>query len=126
MIVSSVVSALIIWSGDFASRIQFDGPLKSEIRGEVIEGNKSCDVYARFDEVSVKEKNQPEKFLKVNFRLICTDSRQQSIEIKLAAEMVRVSDLKSHSFTVFISNTFKKSSFKIEDFSLTTSKKPMK
>ncbi|MBC7753923.1 MAG: hypothetical protein H7Z71_06775 [Moraxellaceae bacterium] len=126
MIISSVVSALILWSGDYASRIQFDGLLKSEIKGEVIDGNKTCDVYARFDEVVIKEKNQPEKFLKVNFRLICTDTKQQPSEIRLATEMVRASDLRSHSFTVFISNTYKKSSFKIEDYSLTTSKKPLR
>ena len=124
MTISSVVSALIVWSGDYASRIQFDGPLKSEIKGEVIEGNKTCEVYARFDEVSIKEKNQPEKFLKANFRFICTESGQSPDEIKLATEVIRASDLKTHSSTIFISKKFKKSSFKIEDYSLTTSKKP--
>ncbi len=126
MIISSIVSALIVWSGDFTARLQFDGPLKSEIKGEMIDGNKACEVYGRFDEVLIKEKSLPEKFIKADFRFICTESGQPPEEIKVASELIRASDLKSHSAQIFISNKFKKNSLKIEDYSVVISKKPSK
>ncbi|MBC7456774.1 MAG: hypothetical protein H7235_00750 [Bdellovibrionaceae bacterium] len=124
MIISSVISALILWSGDYSARLQFDGPLKSEIRGELIDGNKACEVYGRFDEVLIKEKNLPEKFIKVDFRFVCIESGQPAEQIKIAPELIRSSDLKPHSSSLFISNKFKKNSLKIEDYSLVISKKP--
>ena len=133
MIISSIVSALILWSGDYTARLQFDGPLKSEIKGEIIDGNETdksfksnqaCEVYGRFDEVIIKEKSLPEKFIKADFRFVCTDSGQPPHEIKIAPELIRASDLKAHSSNVFISPKFKKNSFKIEDYSVVISKKP--
>lgn len=134
MIISSIVSALILWSGDYSAQLQFDGPLKSEIKGEFIDGreadknyksNSTCEVFGRFDEVTIKEKNLPEKFIKVNFRFVCTDTGQPPQEIKIASELIRSSDLKTHSAPIFISNKFKKNTLKFEDYSVTISKKPM-
>jgi hypothetical protein len=134
MIISSIVSALILWSGDYTARLQFDGPLKSEIKGEIIDGsetdksfksNQTCEVYGRFDEVVIKEKSLPEKFIKADFRFVCTDTGQPPQEIKIAPELIRASDLKSHAANVFISPKFKKNSFKIEDYSVAISKKPL-
>lgn len=133
MIISSIVSILILWSGDYSAQLQFDGPLKSEIKGEHIDGrsndkafksNQACEVFGRFDEVLIKEKSLPEKFIKADFRFICTESGQPPQEIKMASELIRASDLKPHSSSIFISNKFKKNSLKIEDFSISISKKP--
>jgi preprotein translocase subunit SecF len=125
MIISSIISILIIWSGDFSAQLQFDGPLKSEIKGELVEGNKTCEVYGRFDEVMIKEKNQLEKFIKANFRFTCMTDKQPQ-ETQLATEVIRASDLKTHSSNVFISNQFKKNTLKIENYSIQISKKPSK
>ncbi len=131
----SLVSVLILWSGDYTARLQFDGPLKSEIKGELIEGNdsdktfksnKSCEVYGRFEEVLVKEKNLPEKFIKVNFRFVCSQDGQPKDETQLATELIRASDLTTHSTTVFISNKYKKNKLKFEDYQIHASKKSSK
>ncbi len=126
MIISSLVSVLIFWSGDYTARLQFNGPLKSEIKGELIEGHKTCEVYGRFDELLVKEKSQLEKFIKADFKFVCTESGQTPQEIKMATEFIRASDLKTHSSTIFISNKFKKNVLKIEAYAVTTSNKSSK
>ncbi len=121
---SLIVSILMLWSGDFSARLQFDGPVKTEIKGEFLDNSqlkseKNCDVYAHFDEVTIRQKNLPEKFLKIDFKFICTQDGQRKT-IRLAPEFIRSRDLKTHSSTVFISSQFKKNSFKIEDFSIET------
>jgi hypothetical protein len=135
MIISSLVSVLLLWSGDYTARLQFNGPLKSEIKGELIDAqstdksfksNQTCEVYGRFDEILVKEKSQLEKFIKADFKFVCTESGQSPQEIKIAPELIRAADLKSHSSTIFISNKFKKNVLKFEEYSLTTSKNPSK
>lgn len=131
MVISSIVSVLILWSGDYTARIQFDGPLKTEIKGELVDdglnrSNSDCEAYGRFEEVLLVEKNQPEKFIKVDFRFVCSQPAGPPQEIKIASEMVRASDLKTHSTTIYISKKYKKNQFKIEQFALTTSQKSSK
>lgn len=137
MIISSIVSVLILWSGDFKARLQFDGPLRTEIRGEFLDNSsdRTCEVYAQFDEVMHKEKNQLEKFIKADFRFVCpvdeqaqtqdktTTAKSATQQIKIATEMIRLADLKTHSSQVFISNKYKKNILKIENYSLDVIKK---
>lgn len=132
----SFVSVLILWSGDFSAplsstRWQFDGPLNTEIKGELVEENnlqnkssqarKNCDMFAQFNESNIKEKNQLEKYIQISFKFVCTQDGQIK-NIKIAPEFVRYADLKTHSSTVFISDRFKKNTFQIEEYSTQISK----
>lgn len=130
MTTSLIVSALIIWSGDFSARLQFNGPLKTEIKGEFLsdsttstsaQSEKDCEVFAQFDETKMKQKNGIEKWIKINFKFICTQDGQKKT-YRISPEFIRSSDLKTHSSRVYISKQFKKNSFKIEDFSLQSGK----
>ena len=114
---------MILWSGDYSARIQFNGPLKTEIKGELVDdatlkSNKACEVYGRFEEVMTYEKKQLEKFIKADFRFVCVTDKQPPEEIKLASELIRASDLKTHSSTIFISQKFKKNILKLEQYSV--------
>ncbi len=128
MITSALISVAILWSGDFSARLQFDGTLQSEIKGEFIQpvdtqNSQNCEVFGHFSEVKHKEKSSIEKFLRIEFKFLCTDKGQIKT-IRLAPELIRLSDLKTHSKTVFISEKFKKNSFKIENYSLQVIKSP--
>lgn len=117
-----LVSVLILVSGDYSARLQFNGPIKTEIRGELLDdaklkSEKSCEVFARFNEVKLKPKSQIENFIKINFKFVCTQDGHKKT-YRLAPEFVRSSDLTSHSASVYISKRFKKNTLKIENFSL--------
>jgi hypothetical protein len=123
MVTSAIVSILITFGGDFKAQLQFDGPLKSDIKAEIIQAaEKNCDVSGRFEEINLKEKNQLEKYLKADFQLFCVEDKQTKIT-KLASEYVRLSDLKPQSNSIYISNKFKKNTIKIENYSVQISKK---
>jgi hypothetical protein len=123
----TLISTVLIWSGDYNARIQFDGEIQNTIQGQILDqkengepfqSNKSCNVQADFKEVLLKEKSRNAKFLKAQFVFKC-DNKKHSIP----AQFIRMSDLKLQQNTIYISSQYKKSTLKFESVSIETAQK---
>lgn len=123
----TLISTILIWSGDYSARIQFDGEIQNTIPGQFLdqkengdpyESNKSCAVSADFKEVLLKEKSRNAKFLKAQFYFKC-DNKKHSVP----AQFVRMSDLKLQQNVIYISDQFKKNNLKFESVSIESSQK---
>ena len=123
----TLISVILIWSGDYSARIQFDGEIQKTIQGqflnekengEAFQFNKSCVIEANFTEVLLKEKSRNAKFLKAQFNFKC-DNKKHSIP----TQFVRMSDLKLQQNVIYISDQFKKNTLKFESLSIQNSQK---
>lgn len=120
---ASVISVILVWSGDYQSRLQFNGPFNQELLGQTLsESEKSpCEVYARFKEVTKKEKSNLGQFLQIKFKFVCAEDGQKRT-YALAEEYIKIPDLKTSSSQIVISQKYKNNQLKIEDYSVQVSK----
>lgn len=122
-----LISLIMSWTGDYQSKVQFDGPINSEIKAEYIDplhtdpiqkNNTSCDIYGRFQQVILKVKTKKEKFIKATFNFNCENKKHS-----MPAQFIRESDLTVQKNTIFISEKYKKNTIKVESLSLESVKK---
>ena len=109
--VKQAISILIQLSGSYQAQYQFDGQLKELIKGEAVAEktvNKECQLSALFDKVILESKPH----LKINIKAICTENKS-TVKIDLAPEYIRLSDLKTLSSQIYISEKFNKVQLKV-------------
>lgn len=131
-----MISALISFSGDYIAQVQFDGPAKDPIVGQLVDtveftSDKSCEWTAQFQEVLYRK----ERHLKLNLKSKCkigakprserppqaSSENETQInpneysEMVLHPEYIRVKDLKMDSASVQISKQHKNVQIKVID-----------
>ena len=120
---TSIVSVILVWSGDYASRLQFNGPFNQDLLGQSLSEstNSTCEVYANFKEVTKKINLKSNPFLQIRFKFICDEDGQKHT-YTLAEEYIKIPELKTSSSQISISKKLKKNQLKIEDYSVQISK----
>ncbi len=121
---------MLVWSGDYQSRLQFSGPLNQEISGQDLSENSqqksNCEVFAKFNEVLKKDKSSLAKFLKIQFKFVCVEDGQKKVTYELAEELIKLPELKTTSSSIYISKKLQKNQLRVEDYSLQVSKSSSK
>ena len=116
---AATLSALISFSGDYKAQVQFDGPVRSQIAGQLVDtsdytSDKSCEWQARFQEVLYKK----QRHIKLNLTSRCLKPQSappEYLETILHPEYIRLKDLKMDSTTTEISKEHKNVQIKVLD-----------
>lgn len=114
---SKPLSALILFSGDYKSKFQFDGPFQQNLTGVFVDSSdyvsdKDCEITADFQKVIYAKALH----LKIVFQTNCAVDQTKSKTV-LSPEYVRIKDLKTYSSSLFLSERYKNVQFKILEFS---------
>lgn len=115
----ATISALISFSGDYKAQVQFDGPAKSQITGQLVDtadyiSDKSCEWQAQFQEVLYKK----QRHIKLNLKSKCLKPQSDPalyVETILNPEYIRIKDLKLDSSSTQISKEHKNVQIKVLD-----------
>jgi len=110
-------SALILFSGDYKSKFQFDGPFQQNLQGVFVDSSdyvsdKDCELTADFQKVIYAKALH----LKIVFQANCSVDQMKSKTV-LSPEYVRFKDLKTYSSSLYLSERHKNVQFKILEFS---------
>lgn len=113
---SKPLSALILFSGDYKSKFQFDGSFQQNLQGVFVESSdyvsdRDCELTADFQKVIYAKALH----LKIVFQANCLLDQVKSKTV-LSPEYVRVKDLKTYSSSLYLSERYKNVQFKILDF----------
>lgn len=113
---SKPLSALILFSGDYKSKFQFDGPFQQNLPGVFVDSSdyvsdKDCELTADFQKVIYAKSLH----LKIVFQANCLVDQVKSKTV-LSPEYVRIKDLKTYSSSLYLSERHKNVQFKILEF----------
>lgn len=114
---SKPISALILFSGDYKSKFQFDGSFQQNLQGVFVDStdyasNKECELIADFQKVIYAKALH----LKIVFQANCLLDQVKSKTV-LSPEYVRIKDLKTYSSSLYLSERYKNVQFKILEYS---------
>ncbi len=114
---SKPLSALILFSGDYKSKFQFDGAFQQNLLGIFVDSSdyvsdKDCELKAEFQKVIYAKAPH----LKIIFQSNCLVNQIQS-KVVLSPEHVRIKDLKTYSSSLYLSERYKNVQFKILEYS---------
>ncbi len=114
---SKSLSALILFSGDYKSKFQFDGAFQQNLQGIFVDSsdyvsNKECDLTADFQKVIYAKALH----LKIVFQANCLLDQVKSKTV-LSPEYIRIKDLKTYSSSLYLSERYKNVQFKILEYS---------